>query len=149
MEVILLKDVKNVGKAGSIIKVSDGYASNFLFPRGLAVVASQKGKEVKANQEAQEKADFEKNKQEAIVIKDQVESITLHFTMKSGTGGKMFGTISTKQIAEELAKEHGITLDKRRFIDTDPIGAFGITLVKAELFKGVIATIKVEVLEKK
>jgi len=149
MEVILLKDVKNVGKAGTIVKVSDGYASNFLFPRNLAVVASQKGKEVKANQEAQEKADYEKNKQDAIALKDRIDTITLHFFMKSGTSGKMFGTISTKQIVEEITKQYDITLDKRKFIDTEPVGSFGTTLVKTELFKGVIATIKVEVLEKK
>lgn len=149
MQVILLKDVKNVGKKGEIVTVSDGYAMNFLIRQKAAVKASEKSKEVKQEQDRQVQLDYEAKKAAAIELKDQLATINLTFYAKTGKDGKMFGSISTKQICEELKRVHNIEIDKRKFIDNEPINTFGWSRPKHELFKGVIATLNIEIKESK
>ena len=98
MKVILLKDVKNVGKKDQTVEVSDGYAQNFLFPRKLAVQLTKGSSQVLANQKEQEKQLFEKNQAEAREVSKKLESITLEFTLKAGSNGRCFGNVSLKQI---------------------------------------------------
>ena len=148
MKVILLQDVKNVGKKGEIKTVSDGYGMNFLIKRKLAVAATEKAMEVKKEEDHEAKLLYEANKQKAIELKQQLESLKIVVFNKGGKEGKMFGTISTKQVVEEFRKQHNISLDKRKFIDANPIGSFGTTKLKMELFKDVIATLTIEVKEK-
>lgn len=148
MEVILLQDVKKVGKKGEVVKVSDGYAANFLFPKKLAVNATQKAQEIKAEQDKQAKEDYEAHKQKAIELKGKIESVSVVLYASSGKDGKMFGAISTKEVTEELKKQHNIDIDKKKFIGESSIKNIGTTILKNELFKGVVAQVKVEVKEK-
>ncbi|MDY4788079.1 MAG: 50S ribosomal protein L9 [Bacilli bacterium] len=148
MKVILLQDVKNVGKKGEIKEVSDGYGMNFLIKRKLAVPATQKAMEVKREEDLEAKQRYEENKAKAIEMKTYLESLTLTIYTKGGKEGKMFGNISTKQIVEEYRKQFNVSLDKRKFIDVNPIASFGTSRLKMELFKDVIATLNVQVLEK-
>ena len=149
MKVILLQDVKGVGKKNQIVEVSDGYGSNFLIPRKLAVRYSEKGVEVRDKQIQHEKDEFARKQLEAREVKAKIESITLEFTAPSSKDGRMMGTISEKVIVQELKDKYGIVVDKRKFIDKNPCNAFGYTRSKIELFKDVIATISVHVTEKK
>lgn len=147
MKVILLKDVKKLGKKDQTIEVSDGYAANYLIPNKLAVQASKKSNEILANQKAEEKRIFEENTAKARSLAEILDKITLEFTLKSGNGGRCFGNVSLKQIEEKLASAHNITVDKRKFIDKGPCDTFGMFHLKIELFKGVIGTIHVHIKE--
>ena len=149
MKVILLKDVKNVGKKDQTVEVSDGYANNFLFPRKLAVQVSKTSTQILANQKENERQLFEKNQAEARQIAEKLKGITLEFTLKSASSGKCFGNISPKQIEEKLLNEYKIQIDKRKFIDKGPLDAFGYYKLKIELFKGVEGVITVHVGEEK
>ena len=149
MKVILLQDIKGVGKKNQIVEVSDGYGSNFLIPRKLAVRYSEKGVEVRDKQIQHEKDEFARKQAEAREVKAKIESLVLEFTAPSSKDGRMMGTISEKVIVQELKDRHGIVVDKRKFVDKYPCNAFGYTRLKIELFKDVIAQISVHVSEKK
>ncbi|MDD6917036.1 MAG: 50S ribosomal protein L9 [bacterium] len=136
MKVILLADVRKLGRKGDTIEVSDGYGSNYLIPRGLAVAstaASQKGL-AKAN--AEEAVRQKRLKKEAEELAARLENLNVEFKAKVGSDGRMFGTISTKEIVEGMEKQWGIKLDKRKFIDKYPANALGYTRLKIELYKG-------------
>lgn len=147
MKVILLKDVKKIGKKDQTVEVSDGYATNYLIPNKLAVQASKRSNEILANQKAEEKRIFEENTAKARSLAKTLENITLEFTLKGGNGGRCFGSISLKQIEEKLLSAHNIVVDKRKFIDKGPCDVFGMYHLKIELFKGVIGTINVHIKE--
>ena len=149
MKVILLQDVKNVGKKNQIIEVSDGYGSNFLIPRKLAVRYSEHGVEVRDKQIQQEKDEFTRKQNEAKEVKAKIEAMVLEFTAPASKDGRMMGTISENVIVQELKDKYGIVVDKRKFVDKYPCNAFGYTRLKIELFKDVIATKSVHVSEKK
>ena len=148
MKVILTQDVKKVGKKGDIVNVADGYGQNFLIKNKLAVLATEHGKEIVANNKEQERLQDLENKKKAEELKETLENITLEFALSSGKDGKTFGSVSTKNVAEELLKTHDIKIDKRKFINARPIQALGYTNLKIELYKDVIATIKVHLKEK-
>ena len=149
MQVILLQDVKSVGKKNQVVEVSDGYAQNFLIPRRLAVKSTSKGFEVRDRQIQDEKDEIERKKKLAQEEANKLQELVLEFTAPSSKDGRMMGTISQKQVVELLKEKHNITVDKRKFIDKYPINAFGYTNLKVELFKGVTGTIRVHVSEKK
>ncbi len=149
MKVILLKDVKGVGKKQEIVNVKDGYGANYLIPHGLAVMYSEKSLEILENQKADQAAEITKNIANAKEIAAKLKDITLEFTANSGTGGRMFGTISSKQIAAELLSKYGIEIDKRKFVNKTTVDAFGYTKLQIELYKGVIGEINVHVTESK
>ena len=147
MQVLLLEDVKGQGKKGQIVKVSDGYARNFLFPRGLAKPATAdalntaKMKELaRIDQEAREKAAAES-------IAKELESIIVRVEAKAGAGGKLFGSITSKEIADALERQHGIAIDKRKIVLPDPIKQYGTVQVPARLGFGIEGTIIVQVTE--
>ena len=148
MKVILTQDVKKVGKKGDIVNVADGYGQNFLIKNKLAVLATELGKEIVAQNKEQERLQDLENKKKAEELKETLENITLEFALSSGKDGKTFGSVSTKNVAEELLKTHDIKIDKRKFINARPIQALGYTNLKIELYKDVIATIKVHLKEK-
>lgn len=148
MEVILLQDVRKVGKKGQIVKVADGYGQNFLIKNQLAVLATAQGRAALKRDEEQQ-AEIEKQKKaEAEDLAEKMKDLVLEFKLSGGTNGRVFGGISIKQITEELREKHGIRVDKRKFIDFYPIHALGYTEVKVELYKGVVAQFRVHTIEK-
>ena len=146
MKVLLLKDVKNLGKKGTVCNVADGYAQNFLFKNGLAVVASEKSMEIREQELENERIAEQKRIEEATKNKEILEKNIITFKAKAGKDGRMFGTISTKQVAEEIFKVTKINVDKRKITTDVPVSSFGVTNVNVELHKKVIAKIKVQVL---
>lgn len=148
MKVILLQDVNKVGKKGEIVKVADGYGQNYLIKKNLAVLATAHGKEIVEKKKEEERQLDAENKNKALKLKEDLKDMTLEFKVASGKDGKLFGSISTKSVVEEFYKVYGIKLDKRKFIDARPIQALGYTKLKIELYKGVVATINVHVVEK-
>ena len=143
MKVILKSDVKKVGKKGEVVEVSDGYGRNFLIARGLAVPETKRSMEILSAQKAEEAAEEAKREEEAKQLAAKMEKMILNFTVKTGVEGRVFGSVSTKQITEALAKQ-GILIDKRKILDTAPIQTLGITNVRIELHKNVIGTIRVK-----
>ena len=148
MRVILLQDVKKVGKKGQTVEVSDGYAANFLFPRKLAVKETKKSVEILEQQNEDARVAKENAKAEAIRIKEQLEKITLEMKLKANNG-KVFGSISFKQVEEALKSQFNIVIDRRKIITKDPINQLGYSRLEIELFKGVIGIITVHVAEEK
>lgn len=145
MQVILLKDVKGQGKAGQVVKVSDGYARNMLLPKKLAMEATPANMKVLEKQRAQIEAQRAIDKQVAEDIKTKVEAKTVKVVTKAGENGRLFGAITSKDIAEAIQKEFFIELDKKK-IDLDaPIKQTGVTEVTLRLFPGVQAKCKVDV----
>ena len=145
MKVILLADVKKLGKKDQIIEVSDGYAVNFLFPRRLAVQVTKKSVEVLDTQQEERKELAAKMKADAEELAKKLDTITLTFRVKTGREGKLFGAISLKQVAEELSKL-GIEIDKRKFVDKGPLDELGFHHIGVELYKGVIGKVHVQIL---
>lgn len=146
MKVILLADVKKLGKKDQTIEVSDGYANNFLFPRHLAVQVTKKSVEVLENQQEERRENAAKMKAEAEELAKKLDTLTLTFKVKTGREGKLFGAVSLKQVSDELAKQ-GIEIDKRKFVDKGPLDELGFYHLGVELYKGVIAKIHVEIKE--
>lgn len=143
MKIILIEDVKNVGKKGELKEVADGYARNFLIRNRLAVEATAHSKAI-LEQQKQDKIDQEiEDIKKAEVLKEKLTTITLVFPVKTGDGGKVFGSISSKQIAEELNKKHQVTIDKRKILDNGPFSDLGYSDIRIELHKKVIGTIKI------
>jgi len=145
MKLILLADVKKLGKKDQIIEVSDGYAVNFLFPRRLAVQVTKKSVEVLDTQQEERKELAAKMKADAEELAKKLDAITLTFKVKTGREGKLFGAISLKQVAEELSKL-GIEIDKRKFVDKGPLDELGFHHIGVELYKGVIGKVHVQIL---
>ena len=148
MKVILLKDVKGIGKKQDVVNVKDGYGANYLIPNRLAVMYSERSQEILDGQKKAEADNIEKMKADARETAKKLEGIVLQFNAQGGEGGRMFGTISTKQIEQELKEKHGIEIDKRKFVDKQPVDHFGYSKLKIELYKGITGTITVLVNEK-
>jgi large subunit ribosomal protein L9 len=147
MKVIFLKDVKGKGKKGDVKNVADGYAQNFLLKQGLAVEASQANVSSLAAQKKKQENLAAKEQEEAVKLKDTLEKITVELLAKSGEGGRLFGSITSKQIAEELLKKHNIKIDKRKIELPDAIRCLGYTKVPVKLHSEVTATLNVHVKE--
>lgn len=147
MKVILLKDVNKVGKKDQIVEVSIGYANNYLFAKKLAVAYSDKSIEILKQQEQDRIDKDNQNRENAKKLKEELKNITLEFKAKTGKDGKMFGTISLKQVQEQLKDKYNIEIDKRKFINKTPIDSLGVVILQNELYKGVIADIRVHVSE--
>lgn len=148
MRVILLQDVKNVGKKGQSVEVSDGYASNFLMPKRLAVAETSRSKEVLNKQIQDQKDAIDQERQKAEEVAKKLEAVTLEFIVQVGADQKMFGSISSKQIEAELKNKHNILIDKRRFIDKFPLNNLGYSRLRIDLFKGVVGVVNVHVVKK-
>lgn len=146
MKVIFIKDVKGQGKKGQVKEVSEGYAANFLLPRGLARSATEGNMKVLENQNAAEEKRKQQEKDEAVALGKKLESLTVELKAKAGEGGKLFGAITSKQIAEALAKQ-GHKIDKRKIELDEPIRTLGVTQMSVKLHPDVKATLKVQVTE--
>ena len=145
MQVILTQDVKGKGKEGQVINVSDGYAHNFLFSKGLAIEATKSNmNDLKGKQESVEykiKTDIK----EAEKIAEQMKEIVVNIKAKAGDNGKLFGSVTSKDVAEALTEQHHIKLDKKKFVLPDGIKVLGVTEVKVKLYTGVSGTLRVNV----
>ncbi|QWU16271.1 large subunit ribosomal protein L9 [Paenibacillus sophorae] len=147
MKVIFIKDVKGQGKKGQIKEVSEGYATNFLLPRGMARPATEGNMKTLENQAAAEQRRKEQEKEEAQQLGEKLSGLELTMKAKAGEGGRLFGAITSKQIAEALAKANGITIDKRKIELDEPIRHLGTTQVHVKLHTEVKAVLKVQVTE--
>ncbi len=148
MKVIFLKDVKGQGKKGEMKEVSDGYARNFLIPKGAAVLADGKAiNEMKGRQAAQEhkRATEEQNARD---IAQRLEQTELVLRQTGSADGRLYGSVTSKEIAEELKAQYGIELDKRKITLAEPIKAFGAYRAQVKLFADITGTIRVTVTEK-
>ncbi|BCG61674.1 50S ribosomal protein L9 [Paenibacillus sp. URB8-2] len=147
MKVIFIKDVKGQGKKGQIKEVSEGYATNFLLPRGMARPATEGNMKTIENQAAAEQRRKEQEKEEAQQLGEKLSELTLTMKAKAGEGGRLFGAITSKQIAEALLKQSGITIDKRKIEMDEPIRHLGTLQVQVKLHTEVKAVLKVQVTE--
>lgn len=146
MKVILVQDVKAQGKKGQVINVSDGYAKNFLFPKGLAVEANEKNMRDLDSKNAQEKAKKQKELEEAKTLAKEISKVNITLTAKAGEGGKIFGSITVKEIADKLKEQANIDIDKRKIILDEPIKALGKKEIEIKVYPEVSAKITVNVL---
>ena len=148
MKVILLADVKGQGKKNDVIEVSDGYAKNFLIPRKLAKAAdAQSLNDVKVREEARLYR-IETEKKEAQALAERLKSILVKIPASSGADGRLYGSITSKDIVERLQADFSITIDKRKLVLTDPIKAYGKYEVEVKLYPEVVGKIFVLVCEK-
>lgn len=147
MKVVLLQDVKALGKKDDVVDVSDGYARNFLFPKGLAVEAT-KGK---LNEISQKKSALENKKrqemEEAKALAERLSKIEVAIKTKAGAGGKLFGSITAKDIADIIKKEHKIEIDKKKIVLDDAIKSLGTQEVEIKVYPEISAEVKVTVVQ--
>lgn len=147
MQIILNADVKALGKKGELVNVSDGYARNFILPKKLGVEATPKNlNDLKLHKAAEEKK-LKEILEEAKELAKKLESITIELKIKTGEGGRTFGSISSKEISAELISKHSIDIDKKKLVLSDPIKALGSHTVVAKLHPQVTAELKVKVSE--
>lgn len=146
MKVILKADVKGLGKKGEMVNASDGYARNFLLPKNLAAPADAQNVTEMKNAAASQQFKYDTEKAEAQANADRLEGQVLSFTAKAGAGGNMFGSITSKDIAQKIRTDYSIGVDKRK-ITVQDIKAFGTYSATVKLFQGVEATVKVQVTE--
>ena len=146
MKVILKDNIKGVGKKNEVINASDGYARNFLFPKNLAVEATPENMQKlnSQNQAKQYKKDVEKEQAQAIAKK--LETITVEIKVQAGENGKIFGSVSSKEISESLEKQYKIIIDKKKIEVKEPIKVLGVRTIEAKLFEGVTGKIKINVI---
>ena len=145
MIVILLQDVKGKGKAGDVVKVSDGYARNMLLPKGLAKEATQGNVRNLEKQKAIAEEKREEQKAKAVRQAEELSKITLNIKSKGGENGKLFGSITGKDIAEALEAQENIKIDKKKIDMPGPIKQTGTETVTVKLFQDVSAKLKVKV----
>jgi len=145
MKVILSEDVKGKGKKGQMIEVSDGYARNFLFTKGLAIEATAANVNVMKTKQAAESAKKAKELAAAKELAEKLSKVALTIKIKAGESGKLFGAISNKDIAEELKKQHSFDIDKKKIVLPDVIKSVGTFTVQAKLYNEVSAKFNVTV----
>lgn len=146
MQLILKKDVQNVGEAGDLITVKDGYARNYLIPNNLAEVATAGAMEARERNIQRIKAKSEKLHQEALAKAEKIEAVeVIELSAKAGESGKLFGTITTKKLAEELLNKSGIEVDRKTIILDNPINKVGEFTMTVKLSSKVKAQVKVVV----
>ena len=149
MEVILLEDVKSLGKKGQIVKINDGYARNYVLPKKLGLEANAKNLNDLKLEKARQAKQAAEELQEAKELAVKVEEKPVKLTMKTGEGGKTFGTISTKEISADAKKQLGLDIDKKKMKLDEPIKTLGTHIVTVKLHKEVTAKLTVVVGEDK
>lgn len=149
MKVILQQDVKGQGKKGQMVEVSDGYARNFLLPRKLAVEANTDNVNTMKLQEKARKAKEAAEKAEAEAVAEKLKESVVKISAKAGTGGRLFGAVTSKEIAEGLKAQYGIEINKSKIVQEEPIKTFGTYQLKAKLGYEVVGTVYVVVAEEK
>lgn len=149
MKVILQQDIKGQGKKGQLKEVSDGYARNYLLPRGLAVAATADNLNAMRLKDKARQAQIAREREQAQQYAEKLGAVIVHLKARGGEGGKLFGSVTSSQIAEALAAQHGIAIEKNQIVQTEPIRQFGAFQVKCRLGYEITGTIHVMVTEEK
>jgi large subunit ribosomal protein L9 len=147
MKVILQQDVRGQGKKGQLIEVSDGYARNFLLPKKLALAATADNINTMKIQEKAKQAQMEREKQEAREIAQKLSGCTVKISAKAGNGGKLFGSVTSKEISDALKAQYGFEIEKNKIVQPEPIKAFGTYELKCKLGYEISGEFKVAVVE--
>lgn len=147
MKIILIQDVKKLGKKGEIIEASDGYARNYILPQKLGIEANSKNLNDLKLQKMKEEKDAQKLLDEAKELAEKIGEQSVAVKMKAGEGGKVFGSVSAKEIAEAMKKQNGLEIDKKKIQLQEPIRSFGVHEVGVKLHPQVTATLRVKVEE--
>ncbi|MDR3540778.1 MAG: 50S ribosomal protein L9 [Desulfosporosinus sp.] len=145
MKVILQADVKGTGKKGQVFEVADGYARNFLFPKKLAIEATTGNIQDISHKKAVEERRKEKEKENAVELAGKLNALKIEVKTKTGEGGRLFGSVTSKEIADALKKQHGIEVDKRKLELKEPIKALGSYEIHVKIHHDVMATLQVHV----
>ncbi len=148
MKVILTQDVKGQGKKDQLIEVSDGYARNFLLPRKLAKPADNQAVTELKNKQAAAQHKIDTERAAAKEIAEKLNTVQAVFRVGAGADGRLYGSVTTKDVAEVLARDHGITVDKRKITMTEPIKAYGKYELDVRLYTDVMGKIRLIVTEK-
>ena len=148
MKVILQQDVKGQGKRGQLVNVSDGYARNFLFPKKLAKEANAQALNELKNAEESKAFKIKQETEAAQASADKINGKSVSILAKAGQGGKLFGSVTAKEIAEAIKKQYGVDVDKRKIDTKGDMKAFGTYECEVKLYSGITATVKAVVTEK-
>ena len=149
MKVILQQDVKGQGKKGQLIEASEGYARNFLLPRKLAIAATADAINTMNLKEKARRAEEARQKEAAMAAAEQLKALLVKIPAKAGTGGRLFGAVTTKEISDALKQQHNVDIPKQKLVLDDPIKSFGTYQVKARLGFEISGTVNVLVCEEK
>ena len=147
MKVILQQDVKGQGKKGQLIEASDGYARNFLLPRKLAVPATAENLNTMKQQEKAKKAQEAAEKAEAQAVAEKLKEAVVKLTAKAGSGGRLFGAVTSKEISDALKEQYGLDVAKTKIVHDEPIKSFGTYQLKCKLGYEITGTLTVTVSE--
>ena len=145
MKVILTQDVKGKGKKGQLVEVSDGYGRNFLLPRGLAKEANNTNINIMEGQAASAEYKRQQEVEHAQALVKDLKELTVELKAKAGENGKLFGSITSKDVADELSKQHNIKIDKKKFVLPDGIKSLGGMVVDIKVYPGITAKLKINV----
>ena len=148
MKVVLLADVKGSGKKGELVNVSDGYARNFLFPKKLAKEANAQALNELKNAEESKAFKIKQETEAAQASADKINGKSVSILAKAGQGGKLFGSVTAKEIAEAIKKQYGVDVDKRKIDTKGDMKAFGTYECEVKLYSGITATVKAVVTDK-
>ena len=146
MKVILTQDIKGVGKKDEIINANDGYARNFLFPKKMAVEANKQNMSLLQGRKDSANFKKEQDKEKANELKDKISKIMLTIKVKSGENGKIFGSITSKEISTELKKQHNIEIDKNKIMLKEAIKEQGTFTIEIKLYEGIIGKLKINII---
>ena len=149
MKVILQQDVKGQGKKGQLIEASEGYARNYLLPRKLAIAATADAINTMNLKEKARRAEEARQKEAAMAAAEQLKALLVKIPAKAGTGGRLFGAVTTKEISDALKQQHSVDIPKQKLVLDDPIKSFGTYQVKARLGFEISGTVNVLVCEEK
>lgn len=146
MKVILTQDIKGVGKKDEIINANDGYARNFLFPKKMAVEANKQNMSLLQGRKDSANFKKEQDKEKANELKYKISKIMLTIKVKSGENGKIFGSITSKEISTELKKQHNIEIDKKKIMLKEAIKEQGTFTIEIKLYEGIIGKLKINII---
>ena len=146
MKVILLDNIKGVGRKDDIIEANDGYARNFLIPKGKAIEANNANLSKLRSKQSSNEHKLELEKQEAEKIKEKLSDLTLEIKVKVGENGKIFGGVTSKEIAENLKAQKNIDIDKKKIVVKETIKNVGVQVVDIKLFPGIIGKLKIKIM---
>ena len=149
MKVILQQDVKGQGKKGQLIEASEGYARNYLLPRKLAIAATADAINTMNLKEKARRAEEARQKEAAMAAAEQLKALLVKIPAKAGTGGRLFGAVTTQEISDALKAQHNVDIPKQKLVLDDPIKSFGTYQVKARLGFEISGTVNVLVCEEK